>query len=57
MKAATLLPHSRNIYHRTVAMVVLPDSTNVNHKLIKDGWCWWYWKYALGKYHAGMVRN
>jgi micrococcal nuclease len=27
-------------------MVVLPDSTNVNHKLIKDGWCWCYWKYT-----------
>ena len=27
-------------------MVVLLDSTNVNHALIKDGWCWWYWKYT-----------
>jgi len=20
--------------------------TNVNHMLVKDGWCWWYRKYA-----------
>jgi micrococcal nuclease len=22
--------------------------TNVNHTLVKDGWCWWYRKYAPG---------
>jgi endonuclease YncB( thermonuclease family) len=26
--------------------VLLPDGTNVNHELGKDGWCWWYRKYA-----------
>jgi len=26
--------------------VILPDGTNVNHTLVKDGWCWWYRKYA-----------
>jgi endonuclease YncB( thermonuclease family) len=26
--------------------VLLPDGTNVNHTLVKDGWCWWYRKYA-----------
>jgi len=25
-----------------------PDDTNVNHSLVKDGWCWWYRKYAPG---------
>jgi hypothetical protein len=24
-----------------------PDGTNINHELVKDGWCWWYRKYAL----------
>lgn len=24
------------------------DGTNVNHMLVKDGWCWWYRKYAPG---------
>jgi hypothetical protein len=28
--------------------VLLPDGTNVNHTLVKDAWCWWYRKYALG---------
>ena len=26
--------------------MLLPDGTNVNHTLVKDGWCWWYRKYA-----------
>lgn len=35
-------------YGRTIADVLLPDGTNVNHQLVKDGWCWWYRKYAPG---------
>jgi endonuclease YncB( thermonuclease family) len=31
---------------RTIADVLLPDGTFVNHTLVKDGWCWWYRKYA-----------
>ena len=27
-------------YGRTIADVLLPDGTNVNHKSAKDGWCW-----------------
>jgi Staphylococcal nuclease homologue len=35
-------------YRRTIpADVLLPDGTNVNHELVKEGWCWWYRKYAL----------
>lgn len=26
----------------------LRDGTHVNHTLVKDGWCWWYRKYAPG---------
>ncbi len=26
--------------------VILPDGTNVTRTLVKDGWCWWYRKYA-----------
>ncbi len=26
--------------------VVLPNGQNLNHELVKDGWCWWYRKYA-----------
>ena len=35
-------------YRRTLADVLLPDGTIVNHALVKDGWCWWYRKYAPG---------
>jgi len=29
-----------------VAEIILADGTDVNQKLVKDGWCWWYRKYA-----------
>jgi len=35
-------------YTRTIADVLLPDGMNLNQKLVKDGWCWWYCKYAPG---------
>jgi len=28
--------------------VFLLDGTHVNHTLVKNGWCWWYRKYAPG---------
>ena len=28
--------------------MLLPDWTNANQTLAKDGWCWWYRKYAPG---------
>jgi endonuclease YncB( thermonuclease family) len=47
-KEATLLTHGLDKYGRTVADVLLPDGTNVNYTLVKDGWCWWYRKYPPG---------
>jgi micrococcal nuclease len=38
--------HDTDKYKRLVADVLLADETNVNQKLVKDGWCWWYRKYA-----------
>lgn len=29
-----------------IADLLLADSTNVNQRLVKEGWCWWYQKYA-----------
>ena len=26
----------------------MPDGINANHTLVKEGWCWWYRKYASG---------
>lgn len=28
--------------------MLLSDGTNVNHELLKNGWCWWYRRYAPG---------
>jgi endonuclease YncB( thermonuclease family) len=28
--------------------VFLLDGINVNHTLVKRGWCWWYRKYVPG---------
>jgi endonuclease YncB( thermonuclease family) len=45
-KEVTLQSHSLDKYGRTIADVHLPDRTNVNHALVKEGWCWRYQKYA-----------
>jgi micrococcal nuclease len=45
-KAVALQTHGKDKYGRTLADVLLPDGTDVNHTLVKDGWCWWYRKYA-----------
>jgi micrococcal nuclease len=41
-----LQTHGQDKYRRTLADVFLRDGTHVNHELVKDGWCWWYRKYA-----------
>jgi endonuclease YncB( thermonuclease family) len=33
-------------YTRTLGEVLLPDGVNLNQELVKQGWCWWYRKYA-----------
>ncbi len=47
-KEVTIQTHGHDKYKRTIGDVFLPDGTNVNHTLVKDGWCWWYRKYAPG---------
>jgi endonuclease YncB( thermonuclease family) len=47
-KEVTLQRFRKDKYKRTIADVLLSDGTNVNHTLVKDGWCWWYRKYAPG---------
>ncbi len=47
-KDVTLQTFGKDKYGRTIADVFLPDGTHVNHTLVKDGWCWWYRKYAPG---------
>lgn len=33
-------------YGRTLGTVGLPDGKNLNYELVRQGWCWWYRKYA-----------
>ena len=40
--------HGQDKYGRILADVMVRDGTNVNHELVKEGWCWWYRKYAPG---------
>ena len=47
-KELTVNTHGHDKYKRTIEDVILPDGTNVNYTLVKDGWCWWYRKYAPG---------
>ena len=47
-KNVTLQTYGKDKYGRTLADVLLSDGTNVNDELVKDGWCWWYHKYAPG---------
>jgi micrococcal nuclease len=42
----TLEIHGKDKYGRILADVLLADGTNVNQRLVRDGWCWWYRKYA-----------
>ena len=48
-KEVTLQTYGKDKYGCTIANVLLPDGTNVNHELGKEGWCWWYRKYAPEK--------
>jgi micrococcal nuclease len=47
-KEVTLQTHGHDRYGRTIVDVILPDGINLNHELVKQGWCWWYRKYAPG---------
>jgi len=47
-KEVTVQTHGKDKYGRTLTDVLLPDGTNINHTLFKEGWCWWYRKYAPG---------
>ena len=50
-KEVMLQTFGKDKYGRTLADVRLLDGTHVNHTLVKDGWCWWYRKYAPGNKH------
>jgi len=45
-KEVTIQTHGHDKYKRVLGDVILPDGTNLNQELVKQGWCWWYRKYA-----------
>lgn len=47
-KDVIIQTRGKDKYGRTIGEVILEDGTNVNHELVKEGWCWWYRKYAPG---------
>jgi endonuclease YncB( thermonuclease family) len=47
-KDVTIETHGHDKYRRTIGDVILPDGMNLNQELVKQGWCWWYRKYAPG---------
>ena len=47
-KEVTVQTRGLDRYKRILGNVILPDGMNLNHELVKQGWCWWYRKYALG---------
>ena len=47
-KEVTIQTHGHDKYQRTLGDVLLPDGMNLNQELVKQGWCWWYRKYAPG---------
>ena len=42
----TIQTHGFDKYKHTIGDVLLPDGINLNQELVKQGWCWWYRKYA-----------
>ena len=47
-REVTLQKFGKDKYGRTIADLLLSDGTNVDHTLVKEGWCWWYRKYVPG---------
>ena len=43
-----LQTYGHDKYKRTIAEMVLPDGMNLAQELVKQGWCWWYQRYASG---------
>ena len=46
MNSSTSFLNGHDKYTRTLGDVILPDGMNLNQELVKQGWYWWYRKYA-----------
>lgn len=51
----TVTDRRRDFYGRTLGMVLLPDSTNINLLMVSDGYAWAY-KRKRGIYHDAQLQ-
>ena len=47
-KMVTVTDWGRDKYRRMLGEIVLPDGRLLNQELVREGFCWWYRKYAAG---------
>ena len=47
-KKVTVQTHGHDKHKRILGDMILPNGMNLNQELVKQGWCWWYRKYAPG---------
>jgi endonuclease YncB( thermonuclease family) len=45
-EAVTVTDFGRDKHRRLLGEVVLPDGRLLNRELVREGFCWWYQKYA-----------
>jgi micrococcal nuclease len=45
-KTVTLRILTTDRYRRPVALVILPDGSNLNHEIVRAGFRWWFRRYA-----------
>jgi endonuclease YncB( thermonuclease family) len=45
-KTVTVRPVDRDRYGRTVAEVILPDGRSLNREMVRQGFAWWFRRYA-----------
>jgi micrococcal nuclease len=45
-REVTVQPKEHDRYGRLVARIVLPDGRSLNQELVRQGWAWWFRRYA-----------
>jgi len=45
-KAVTVTDFGRDKYQRLLGELILPDGRVLNRELVREGFCWWYRRYA-----------
>ena len=56
-KKVTIQTHGYDKYKRTLGDVFLSDGRNLNQELVRQGFCWWYRKYAPNNAELERLEN